>query len=255
MTTSRFSSDRVRKPRPAFTLIELLAVIAILMILLSLLVPSLRKARELARRLKCQSNSRCLHQADMQYNERYGCLSPMGYRVNTYPNNTGNPSVVWWQTQFLGQFFGEDVPKSLKVDDVPGVPPRKSVLRCPSESLWSYNHPLKSWIAYNSYMSSECEPRATNYRCYLRGPKIEEIFNPTDRLLLFGDGRGSGLYYVCDFAYNNGSYYAPDRAGMDTRHGGGVNAMFLDGHAAYFSDHVEAYFQHKIYLSIRSNTK
>ncbi|HUT59087.1 MAG TPA: prepilin-type N-terminal cleavage/methylation domain-containing protein [Phycisphaerae bacterium] len=252
MTASRPSLNRGRQARPGFTLIELLAVIAVIMVLLTLLVPSLRRARELMRRAQCNNNARSLARAALAYNNKYGCLSPMGYR----PAGYGNPTVVWYQKEFLGQFFGEDVPRYPEVDGVGRVPPRKSVLRCPSEAVWPGVDPLSSWVAGNSYMCYEFGPPGTDYKCYWRGPKIEEIFNPPDQFLLFGDGRGSGIYYVGDFAYNTGSYYDPDRPGaMDARHEGGVNASFLDGHAAYLGDPTQAYFDHKILVSTKSYKK
>ena len=53
----------------AFTLIELLIVVAIIAILASMLLPSLARARDKGKSAKCQSNLRQLGMAEMMYDE------------------------------------------------------------------------------------------------------------------------------------------------------------------------------------------
>ena len=58
----------MRKPK-GFTLIELLVVIAIIALLLSVLLPALRIAKEKAKNLSCRANVRSLSQAFRLYTE------------------------------------------------------------------------------------------------------------------------------------------------------------------------------------------
>jgi len=77
----------------AFTLIELLVVVAIIALLISILLPSLSKARELARRTVCASNLGGLGRAFAIYANQYRGVFPMATRDRIRPSGThDNPT-------------------------------------------------------------------------------------------------------------------------------------------------------------------
>jgi prepilin-type N-terminal cleavage/methylation domain-containing protein/prepilin-type processing-associated H-X9-DG protein len=70
-----YHADRMR---PAFTLVELLVVIAVIGVLIALLVPAVQAAREAARRTQCASNAKQLALAVLNYEATRRKLPPSG---------------------------------------------------------------------------------------------------------------------------------------------------------------------------------
>lgn len=85
MLRQRQSDGAVLK-RPAFTLVELLVVVAVIGILIGLLLPAVQAARESARRTQCSNNLKQIGLATLNYETAYRRL-PAGYV--TYATRSG----------------------------------------------------------------------------------------------------------------------------------------------------------------------
>jgi len=68
--------------RRAFSLIELMVVVAIIALLIALLMPAVQSAREAARRSQCRNNLHQLGVALHNYESSAGCL-PIGWILDT----------------------------------------------------------------------------------------------------------------------------------------------------------------------------
>ena len=78
-----------------FTLIELLVVVAIIAVLVSILLPSLNRARELAKSASCKMNLRQIGLSIVQYSNEYNSYVPWGVRHFSWHLNAGSDYVMW----------------------------------------------------------------------------------------------------------------------------------------------------------------
>ncbi|MFQ5806760.1 MAG: type II secretion system protein [Phycisphaerae bacterium] len=104
----------LRYSRPAFTLIELLVVVAIIALLISILLPSLQRARQQANSAVCLSNLRTMGQAVVAYTAEAkdglpGPLHPAIYRgaYNYATEYQRNRFLLWFLRRQLTDSSGE----------------------------------------------------------------------------------------------------------------------------------------------------
>ena len=209
-----------KRKSAAFTLIELLVVIAIIALLISLLVPSLARAKELARKVSCASNVRNIGLAVTQYTNEYNDWLPKQFATGT--NYLAELSL------YLGI---EDSPwlGHVSEDGAPGA------LTCPSERKDFGNGILAygwNWGEFGAYYPDNVE--------WSRRRKVSEVARPGETSCLGESRPVDGGRLV--FAVNWGSYWwKTDEWYMGKRHDDGANYLCVDGHVEYakFDDLVD----------------
>jgi prepilin-type N-terminal cleavage/methylation domain-containing protein/prepilin-type processing-associated H-X9-DG protein len=119
----------------AFTLIELLVVIAIIALLVSILLPSLSRAKQLARKVVCQTSIKCLQQG----NEVYQTDNDGFYAPAAVDGDSTN--LLRW---FGSRTTGGNTPFSINNGPLMTYLPGEAVKNCPS------------FLEFNSGFESGC---------------------------------------------------------------------------------------------------
>lgn len=192
----------------AFTVVEILAVVAILGILAMLIFPLLGRIRDNAANAKCVNNLKQLGIAmNLFAQEHDGRLPPI--MEADIPRPTFGNNVPTW-----GPTWAEYLVKMYLQGD-------KGVLHCPSRpSTWGNAAGYYPDFAYNGNLS----PLDTKSGQYI-GMKLVGVNNPSRKILLADGARYSNNTAVGGFYFMMGA----DR--LFPRHAGSeVNVLYLDNH-------------------------
>lgn len=199
--------------KPAFTLVEILVVIAIIAILAAILFPVFARTRENARRASCQSNLKQIALGMKQYVQDYDETGPPtligGLPPVTYPK------APWGWADSLQPYL-----KNIQI------------FQCPSERFTPIDDPTIA--AYSDYWLNESLSKLNE------AAVLQSSFT-----VMSGDGdsfgNGGGDYRANGCYANAGQFVLSPctNAGLATipkaaqRHLGGSNFVFFDGHAKW----------------------
>jgi len=247
----RIKSVVVTHTRSAFTLIEVLVVVAIIALLVAILLPSLQKARDQARRAVCASNLHTQHIAMRSYASDHRDFLPwrgwFSYDVSEVPNEAygrggSSHKVLVNLALLMGKHMGHT--KAPKRGTVPGD--EWDVLYCPTTSAEYRSGNLRTlWDPTYDFTAG-----GYNYALPMArrtgAPKLAMDVYPRDLGKLDGSERHDRWVGVLERKANGGDPLRLMPRGvqplvMDFVIGGGrpphgeygVNVCYSDGHARF----------------------
>jgi prepilin-type N-terminal cleavage/methylation domain-containing protein/prepilin-type processing-associated H-X9-DG protein len=217
----------------AFTLVELLVVLAIVAVWASLLVPALAKTKPQGETFQCMDNLRQMQRAHAQCAADHNGL--LAGNSGGFASHGTNEWVEGWLTWGTSQ-ANTNLAYLLNWALGPYVNRMSSVYKCPADKIPSTNGPRVRSISMNGFVGGTTERTfygITGYRCFLKdtdftrpGPAMTWVF--TDE---HPDGINDGLlgmHMPPSSVWTNSSVTWDDVPA--SYHNGAACLSFADGH-------------------------
>jgi len=210
-----------RRAYPGFTLVELLIVIAILGLLVTLLMPTLARARDVAKRGACMANLHSVGRGVLLYRSDYNDFIPRGDQL------------IWFKAflPYVGSYGVKDY-RNVPAYRCPSFPdPRQTV--CYVDNSWTFRNRKDRYgtqITKTTHISEFDKPHSTIYLADNEdGPWRPIVTKSDDPTLARHD-----VWQVSHLPMSKDETGGTSgRRVARFRHLDGCCALFVDGHSDY----------------------
>lgn len=219
----------MRTHKKAFTLIELLVVVSIIAVLVSILLPSLARAKEAAGRALCQANLRQMFTLTSIY-----AADNDGAWVEGFTSRDGGLwfvadglGVLGYKISWMDLIGGTDAPALFDCPTIKRTMPNSNELNMmPTD--YPYDYPLEKNYAYSTYLAKDLAGCSR--------PRMEQMRSAA-HIVCFMDGRRAedqqAYAYAASWEVNWDIATANEKEKrLAWPHNGKSNVAFCDGHVA-----------------------
>lgn len=211
----------------AFTLLELVIVVAIILVLAALLLPVGRAVLTASSSAKCVSNLRQIYVATLAFTEDYGGKLPPSLGPATVVDPEFSYNAYWWSQAYLGRYTVG--PLNRRRDSGGKLTQSEAAIyNCPArladepDQLDGNGNPSVSYVMAVTYPKNATKADPSKY--------MLRTMDNKSKLAFITEGRG-GRFYNRSKTYPLGD----GRGGLRRFHNGAMNILFFDGHVESFS--------------------
>jgi type II secretory pathway pseudopilin PulG len=232
----------VQRIRPALTLVELLVIVAIIGVLVALLLPNVRTAREPARRNQCMNNLKQIALAIQNYSEIHGELPP------AYTTDESGKPLHSWRTLILPFLEQKDLYEAIDLNKPWDDPANAAAFKTPVDT---YQCPSNTDSDNRTTYLAVVTPQS----CFRPGDgvSVSEISDPVKETMMVIEVESEhAIPWMSPADADEKLVLALGDPKTRSPHPGGAVTAFMDGRVQFLGDELPA-DQRRAMISIAGN--